>query len=108
MKKWTLWGALVLAFGVIVGVAGASTPGADATLNECSKSRGRQNEPAVAVDPRNTNMILGSSNDYCGVYNTNDADGNPVPVGPIWMGYYRSENAGGSFVSSLIPGYPDD
>jgi hypothetical protein len=24
------------------------------------------------------------------------------------MGYYRSENAGGSFVSSLIPGYPDD
>ena len=53
-------------------------------------------------------MILGSSNDYCGVYNTNDADGNPIPVGPIWMGYYRSENAGASFVSSLIPGYPDD
>jgi hypothetical protein len=134
MRKWTLWGAFVLAFGVIVGVAGASTPGADvrlthdandpgyvssytiatgtpyadATLNECSKSRGRQNEPAVAVDPRNTNVILGSSNDYCGVYNANDADGNPIPVGPIWLGYYRSENAGSSFVSSLVPGYPDD
>jgi hypothetical protein len=134
MKTWTLWGALVLAFGVIVGVAAASTPGADvrlthdandpgyvssytlatgtpytdATLNECSKSRGRQNEPAVAVDPRNTNVILGSSNDYCGVYNANDADGNPIPVGPIWLGYYRSENAGSSFVSSLVPGYPDD
>ena len=134
MKKWTLCGALVLAFGVIVGVAGASTPGADvrlthdandpgyvssytiatgtpytdATLAECSRSRGRQNEPAVAVDPRNTNVILGSSNDYCGVYNTNDANGNPVPAGPIWLGYYRSENAGSSFMSSLVPGYPDD
>jgi len=80
----------------------------DATLAECSRSRGRQNEPAIAVDPRNTNVILGSSNDYCGVYNANDANGNPIPVGPIWLGYYRSENAGSSFVSSLVPGYPDD
>jgi hypothetical protein len=127
-------GALALAFGLLVGVAAASTPGADvklthdandpgyvssytiatgtpytdATLAECSRSRGRQNEPAIAVDPRNTNVILGSSNDYCGVYNTNDAEGNPIPVGPIWLGYYRSENAGSSFVSSLVPGYPDD
>ena len=40
----------------------------DGVLQECSISRGRQNEPAVAVDPRNTNVILGSSNDYCGVF----------------------------------------
>jgi hypothetical protein len=80
----------------------------DATLMECGQSRGRQNEPAIAVDPRNTNVILGSSNDYCGVYNANDEEGHPIPVGPIWMGYYRSQNAGASFVSSLIPGYPDD
>jgi len=52
---------------------------------------------AVAVDPRNTSVLLGSSNDYCGVYNANDADGHPIPVGPIWLGYYRSENAGSSF-----------
>ena len=45
------------------------TPYTDATLAECSQSRGRQNEPAVAVDPRDTDVILGSSNDYCGVYN---------------------------------------
>ena len=62
----------------------------------------------MAVDPRNTSVLLGSSNDYCGVYNANDADGHPIPVGPIWLGYYRSENAGSSFVSSLVPGYPDD
>ena len=83
-------------------------PYTDATLDECTISHGRQNEPAVAVDPRNTSVLLGSSNDYCGVYNTNDADGNQIPVGPIWLGYYRSENAGSSFVSSLVPGYPDD
>src|SRR5215213_2543099 len=134
MRRWTLVGALALAFGVLVGVAAASTPGADVrlthdandpgyvsaytlatgtpytdrTLAECSRSRGRQNEPAVAIDPRNASVVLGSSNDYCGVYNRADADGNPVPTGPIWLGYYRSENGGTSFVSSLVPGYPDD
>jgi hypothetical protein len=74
----------------------------DATLDECSISRGRQNEPAVAVDPRNTMVLLGSSNDYCGVYNRGVAAG---AVGPIWLGYYRSENGGTSFPSSLVPGY---
>jgi hypothetical protein len=80
----------------------------DATLQECSRSRGRQNEPAVAIDPRDPAVVLGSSNDYCGVYNAVDSAGNPIPVGPIWEGYYRSENGGASFVSSLVPGYPDD
>jgi hypothetical protein len=83
-------------------------PYTDATLSECGVSRGRQNEPAVAMDPRNTDVILGSSNDYCGVYNSTGADGNPVASGPIWLGYYRSENGGSSFVSSLVPGYPGD
>ena len=54
-------------------------------------------------------MIIGSSNDYCGVYNDgNDADGAPIASGPIWLGYYRSENSGASFQSSLVPGYPGD
>ena len=84
-------------------------PYSDATLDECSVSHGRQNEPAVAVDPRNTNVLIGSSNDYCGVYNNgDDANGAPIPSGPIWLGYYRSEDSGGTFVSSLVPGYPDD
>src|SRR5512133_1272149 len=80
-------------------------PYTDATLNECSISRGRQNEPAIAVDPRNTSVLLGSSNDYCGVYNRGIAAG---AVGPIWLGYYRSLNGGSSWTSSLVPGYPDD
>lgn len=84
-------------------------PYTDATLAECSRSRGRQNEPADEIDPRNPQVILGSSNDYCGVYNDGvDSNGAPIPSGPIWLGYYRSENGGTSFTSSLVPGYPDD
>lgn len=74
----------------------------DAVLTECSIARGRQNEPAVAVNPRNTQVLVGSSNDYCGVYSA------PEAGGPIWLGYYRSENGGSSFQSSLVPGYPGD
>ena len=37
-----------------------------------------------------------------------DDDGAPIASGPIWLGYYRSENEGASFVSSLVPGYPGD
>ena len=83
-------------------------PYTDETLTECSRARGRQNEPAVAIDPRNTNVIVGSSNDYCGVYNATASDGTPLALGPIWIGNYRSENGGASFVSSLVPGYPGD
>ena len=80
-------------------------PYTDQTLAECSVSRGRQNEPAVAIDPRDPQVVLGSSNDYCGVYNRGAAAG---AIGPIWLGYYRSENQGATFTSSLVPGYPDD
>ncbi len=84
-------------------------PYTDATLSECSSSRGRENEPSVAMDPRNTQVIVGSSNDYCGVFNDGvDEFGAPIASGPIWLGYYRSENGGTSFTSSLVPGYPGD
>jgi hypothetical protein len=81
------------------------TPYTDAVLTACSQSRGRQNEPAVAVDPRNPLVIVGSSNDYCPVLN---ADGTFLGLGDIWLGYYRSEDGGASFTSSLVPGYQGD
>src|SRR6266516_97501 len=130
MRRVVIDGLVTLAALVAVGLAGASpsnvrltndcggcggyvsaytlatgTAYTDQTLAECSVSRGRENEPAVAVDPRSTSVLLGSSNDYCGVYNRGAAAG---AVGPIWLGYYRSENGGTSFASSLVPGYPDD
>ncbi len=93
-------GGYVSAYTLATGI-----PYTDQTLNECTVSRGRENEPSVAVDPRNTSILLGSSNDYCGVYNRGALAG---AVGPIWLGYYRSEDGGSSFTSSLVPGYPDD
>jgi len=81
------------------------TPYTDPVLTACSQSRGRQNEPAVAVDPRNTQVIVGSSNDYCGVF---AADGTFVGLGDVWLGYYRSEDGGATFTSSLVPGYQGD
>src|SRR5437660_7106335 len=80
-------------------------PYTDAVLTACSQSRGRQNEPAVAVDPRDTQVIVGSSNDYCPVFN---ADGTLLGLGDVWLGYYRSEDRGESFQSSLVPGYQGD
>jgi hypothetical protein len=79
------------------------TPYTDKVLDECSVARGRQNEPSVAVNPRDTRVLIGSSNDYCGVF----ANGLSA-TGPVWLGYYRSEDSGSSFRSSLVPGYPDD
>ena len=81
-------------------------PYSDPVLAECSMARGRQNEPAVAVDPRNAAVLIGSSNDYCGVYTGSTT--RFVASGPVWLGYYRSENGGRSFRSSLVPGYPGD
>src|SRR5437773_8349893 len=43
-------------------------PYTDSVLSECAISRGRQNEPSVAVNPRDPRVIIGSSNDYCGLY----------------------------------------
>src|SRR5437870_13488791 len=81
------------------------TPYTDDILTACSQSRGRENEPAVAIDPRNPLVIVGSSNDYCGVL---AANGSFIGVGNVWLGYYRSQNGGASFVSSLVPGYQGD
>jgi hypothetical protein len=69
-------------------------PYTDGILQECSVARGRQNEPAVAVDPRNANVILGSANDYCGVFGPPGDPATGNAAGPIWVGYYRSVNAG--------------
>src|SRR4051794_32408856 len=78
------------------------TPYSDLMIQECSIARGRQNEPAVAMNPRDPQVIVGSSNDYCAVYAGSPVNNVFVASGPVWLGYYRSENSGASFRSSLV------
>ncbi len=99
----TAAGGYVSAYTQATGI-----PYTDPVLTECSQARGRQNEPSVAINPRDTRVIVASSNDYCGVYAGSPSSGPFVSSGPIWLGYYRSENSGAAFVSSLVPGYPGD
>src|SRR5260370_31935308 len=67
-------------------------PYTDAVLTECSIARGRQNEPAVAVDPRNTQVLIGSSNDYCGVYAGSTSVF--VPARPDLLAYFPPGGGG--------------
>src|SRR5438093_9096507 len=70
----------------------------DATTSACSTGRRSQNEPTVAVDPHNTQVVAAGSNDYCA----------QIVNGDVWTGYYRSTDGGGTWRDSLVPGYPVD
>jgi hypothetical protein len=70
----------------------------DAVLQRCGIDRRMQNEPTLAIDPRNPTVWTSGSNDYCTVPNTTDA----------WAGFYRSTDGGASWTDSLLPGYPGD
>jgi hypothetical protein len=74
------------------------TGGTDATMTACSVGRRQQNEPTVAVDPTDTDIVVAGSNDYCASIVNNE----------VWAGYYRSTNGGQTWSLSLVPGYPDD
>jgi hypothetical protein len=70
----------------------------DVTTEACSSDRRAQNEPTIAVDPRNTDVVVSGSNDYCGQATNPD----------VWAGYYRSTDGGSTWQDSLVPGYPAD
>jgi len=70
----------------------------DAVLVRCGVDRRMQNEPTIALDPRNPDVQTSGSNDYCTVPSTTDA----------WAGFYRSRDGGTTWVDSLLPGYKGD
>src|SRR3954471_21136746 len=96
------------AWGADVRVTRDDTPGSylrsdggtDATMLSCSTGRRTQNEPSVAVDPRNASIVVAGSNDYCA-----EIQNGP---GNVWAGYYRSTDGGATWSNSLAPGYPAD
>ncbi len=57
-----------------------------------------QNEPTLAIDPRNSSVWASGANDYCTVPTAGDA----------WAGFYRSTDTGGHWTDSLLPGYNGD
>ena len=70
----------------------------DGVLARCGVDRRMQNEPTLAIDPRNHSIWAAGSNDYCAVPTAGDA----------WAGFYRSTNGGSTWVDSLLPGYNGD
>jgi hypothetical protein len=70
----------------------------DPVLKRCGTDRRMQNEPTLAIDPRNTSVWASGSNDYCTVPTAGDA----------WAGFYRSTDGGANWTDSLLPGYNGD
>ena len=80
-------------------VSGRTWPDGDPFLQ-------RQNEPSVAASTRNPLHLLAGSNDY----RTVDLPGLPgvEETGDAWLGLYKSLDGGQRWVSTLLPGYPQD
>jgi hypothetical protein len=80
---------------VSADVMGGTGTYSDATLVRCGIDRRMQNEPTLALDPRNPMVRTSGSNDYCTVPTNHDA----------WAGFYRSTDGGVTWTDSLLPGY---
>lgn len=80
-------------------VSGTEWPNGDPFLQ-------RQNEPSIAVGTRNPFNLLAGSNDYRSVDLPGLPDGKTI--GDSWVSIYRSNDGGGRWTSTLLPGYPQD
>ncbi|MEO8681824.1 MAG: putative Ig domain-containing protein, partial [Vicinamibacterales bacterium] len=79
-------------------VSGTTLPGGDPFLQ-------RQNEPSIAVSTRNPLHLLGAANDY----RTVDIPGLGDEVtGDAWLGIFKSFDGGGTWKSTLLPGFRQD
>ncbi len=58
----------------------------------------QQVEPTIAVDPRNSSILVGGAQDY-----RLKSSGEHR-----WHGYYRSTDGGATWTQSLLPGFPGD
>jgi hypothetical protein len=76
----------------------------DALHDFCGTSRRSQAEPAVAVNPRNPNVIVAGAADPC----YGGQRQYPISQSQGWLGLYRSTDGGGSWKASMTPGSPGD
>ena len=89
-------------------VSGTTLPDGDPWLQ-------RQNEPSIAVSTRNPLHLLAGANDYRTVDMPGD-EGDQLPgqkiinstAGDAWLGVYKSFDGGQSWITTLLPGFPQD
>jgi hypothetical protein len=67
----------------------------------------RQNEPSLAASTRNPLHLVGGSNDYRTVDLPFPDDGDEE-TGDAWLGLFKSFDGGQRWISTLLPGYPQD
>lgn len=77
---------------------------AEAEEVECSTRRRQQQEPSVAVNPRNPDVIAVGAMDTCIAVRSPL----PIPMAQHWLSYYRSNDGGATWQAALLPGYPGD
>jgi len=75
----------------------------------------RQNEPSIAVSTRNPLHLLAGANDYRTIDMLEDYEppGQDVsetanPPREPWLGVFKSFDGGQSWISTLLPGFPQD
>ena len=76
--------------------APAPAAGGDADPSD-GGTRRQGNEPAVAIDPTNPNLIVAGWNDYC-----------MTDLAAGWQGFGYSTDRGRTWTNSAVPGYPAD
>ena len=88
-------------------VSGTTLPDGDPWLQ-------RQNEPSIAVSTRNPLHLLAGANDYRTVDIPGEV-GDQLPgkyenstAGDAWLGVFKSFDGGQSWITTLLPGYPQD
>lgn len=98
--------------GLIVGrnvnmVHGIQLPGGDPYLQ-------RQNEPSIAASTRNPMHLLAGANDYRTIdmpfedQVPNQEVGQQAIGRDAWLGVFKSFDGGQSWISTLLPGFPQD
>ena len=87
-------------------VSGMTLPDGDPYLQ-------RQNEPSIAVSTRNPLHLLAGANDYRTVdmpFSEGELPGQMQnqATGDAWLGIFKSYDGGQSWISTLLPNYPQD
>jgi len=116
IRRTAGWALLACCIGLGLDIAlaqqQAPTPGANVNVISGIGPDGdwtlqRQNEPTMACSSRNPRNCLAGANDYRTVDIPFPNVGEKV-TGDAWLGWYTTKDAGQTWRTRLLPGYPQD